>query len=292
MHRCLLHNGEIRTTSELLLAPGQVGFLNGWGVFSTLRVAAGTLFAYDRHYRRMQHDAERLHVPFPFAPDELKRMLLKLVDANGAYESTLRVAAIRNRGGLFEAPDLRRDTDLIAFTTDLNQWGDGVRLGYRPNARFGASPFAGTKYTSWAENLTLYELAHHAGLDEFLLLNEVGEVSECTSANIFSIRGNQIWTPPLSTSGCLPGVTRALLLEEIHIPGLQVTEREISVSEFEASDGSFITSSTRDVLPILSIDREDVSQAPEVVAELSAEFRKLRARYIEADQLRDKMDAA
>ncbi len=288
MHRCLLHNGEIRSTSEPLLAPGQVGFLNGWGVFSTLRVAAGTLFAYDRHYRRMQRDAERLHVPFPFAPDELKRMLLKLVEANGAYEATLRVAAVRNRGGLFEAPDLRRDTDLIAFTTDLNQWGDGVRLGYRPNARFGASPFAGTKYTSWAENLTLYELAHQAGIDEFLLLNEAGEVSECTSANIFIVRSNQIWTPPLSTSGCLPGVTRGLLLEEIHIPGLQIMEHEVSISHLESSAGAFVTSSTRDLLPVLSVDGEELSQSPEVVAEIGAEFRKLRARYIEKEQQKEK----
>lgn len=292
MHRCLLHNSEIRTTSEPLLAPGQVGFLNGWGVFSTLRVASGVLFAFDRHYRRMQHDAERLHVSFPFAPDELKRLLLKLVEANGAYESTLRVAAVRNRGGLFEAPDLRRDTDLVAFTTDLNQWGNGVRLGYRPNARFGASPFAGTKYTSWAENLTLYEMAHQAGLDEYLLLNEAGELSECTSANIFVLRGDQAWTPPLSTSGCLPGVTRALLLEEIRISGLQIIEHDISVSEFETSDGAFITSSTRDVLPVMSVDREALRQSPELVAELATAFRNLRARYIEQELQKGRTYAA
>jgi branched-chain amino acid aminotransferase len=64
VHRFLLHNGALRDNKEALLSPGQVGFLNGWGVFSTLRVSEGVLFAFDRHYARMKRDAARLHVPF------------------------------------------------------------------------------------------------------------------------------------------------------------------------------------------------------------------------------------
>ena len=66
MHRHLLHNGEIRETVELCLSPGQIGLLNGWGVFSTLRVVDGVLFAFERHFDRMRRDAELLRVPFPF----------------------------------------------------------------------------------------------------------------------------------------------------------------------------------------------------------------------------------
>ena len=65
MHRFLLHNGDIRDTSENLVSPGQVGLLNGWGVFSTLRVKDGVLFAWERHYARMRKDAELMHIPFP-----------------------------------------------------------------------------------------------------------------------------------------------------------------------------------------------------------------------------------
>lgn len=280
MHRHLLHNGSIRETSDSLLSPGQVGFLNGWGVFSTLRVCDGVLFAFDRHYRRMARDANLMHVPFEIAPEALRKLLLGLVEANQANNSTLRVAVVRNRGGLFESPRIARDADLVAFTADLADWGEGVRLTYVPNGRFGASPFTGTKVTSWAQNLTWYEQAHQRGFDEVILLNEHGQVSECTSANIFAIGEDGVWTPPLGTSGCLPGVTRAILLEEIQLPGFTIAERELSPSVLEDSEQVFITSTTRDLLPVLSIDDVPLQQNRRSLAVLQQAFSRYRESYV------------
>ena len=128
MHRLLLHNDDIRDSHQKDLAAGQVGLMNGWGVFSTIRVCDGVLFAYERHWERMQRDAMRMHVPFPADGALLKSRLLELVAANGAWNATLRVVVVRNRGGLFEAPDLERDFDVIAFTADVNPWGESARL--------------------------------------------------------------------------------------------------------------------------------------------------------------------
>ena len=75
-------------------------------------------------------------------------------------------------------------------------------------------------------NLTWLESAQHRGFDEVILLNERGEVAECTSANLFIANGNQVWTPPLS-SGCLPGITREVMLGEIHAAGIQVGEKTL-----------------------------------------------------------------
>lgn len=254
--------------------------MNGWGVFSTLRVSDGVLFAFARHYARMQRDAALMRVPFTVTPDELHRSLISLVDANHAFNATLRVALVRNKGGLFEAPQIPTDADLIAFTADLNNWGAGVHLNYVPDGRHGASPFAGLKVTSWAQNLTWHEKAHADGYDEVLLLNEHGHVSECTSANVFIIRGNEILTPPLATSGCLPGVTRAILLEEIRLPAISIREQIVTPAELEAADGAFITSTTRDVLPLLSVDRRPLKQAPEMVNRLQEAFRGYRSAYV------------
>src|SRR6185503_10615698 len=162
--------------------------------------------------------------PFPPGQDWLEQRLHLLIDANKAFNSTLRVAVIRNRGGMFEGPAPMREFDVVAFTADVNRWGDSVKLGLIPNARHAASEFAGTKNLSWSENLTWYERAHEQGLDEVVLLNERGEVSECTSANIFAVQGSEVWTPPL-TAGCLPGITRAVLLEEVRVPGVRVSEK-------------------------------------------------------------------
>lgn len=280
MHRFLLYNGKIRDTREPLVSPGQIGYLNGWGIFSTLRVTEGVLFAYQRHYSRMAHDAKRMRVPFQLSPEALRAHLLELIQANDATEATLRVCIVRNTGGVFESPDLTRQTDLVAFTAGLRNWGAGVKLSYVAHGRHGASPFAGAKIISWAQNLTWYEQAHEDGFDEVVLLNEEGQVSECTSANIFAIQGDRIVTPPLSTSGCLPGVTRAILLEEIRVPGLSIEERELTPSELEASDGVFITSTTRDLLPVLEIDGQRLAQAPETIEVLRRRFQQYRGGYI------------
>jgi branched-chain amino acid aminotransferase len=288
VHRYLLHNSAIREGGEALLSPGQVGFMNGWGVFSTLRVADGVLFAFDRHYERMRRDAELLHVPFRFTPRELELSLLTLVQANQAFNATLRVALVRNKGNLFESPAIARDADLIAFTADLTNWGSGVRLGYMPNARFSACPFAGTKITSWAQNLTWYETAHQRGLDEFILLNERGQISECTSANVFAISGNQVKTPPLSTSGCLPGVTRAILLEEVNVPALSIVEADLTPGELEDSDQVFISSTTRELLPVFEIDGVPLPQKPELLVHLQQAFRQVMGQYVVTHKSRNR----
>jgi len=100
MHSYLLHNDDIRDTSAQDLSAGQVGLLNGWGVFSTIRVYDGIMFAWERHWHRMQIDAAKLRVPFPPEQGWLAQGLYRLIEANRAWNATLRVAIVRNRGGM------------------------------------------------------------------------------------------------------------------------------------------------------------------------------------------------
>ncbi len=253
MHSYLLHNNEIKAGSERCLSPGQVGLLNGWGVFSTIRVIRGVLFAFERHWERMKGDASLMRIPFPADQSEMEEGLYRLVEANQAADSTLRVVVVRNRGGMWEGPDISRDYDLIAFTKAPRNWGESVKVGLVRDARHAGSIFSGTKILSWSHNLVWLEEAQERGFDEVILLNENGEVSECTSANIFVSRGGEVWTPPLS-SGCLPGVTRQLLLTEIHVEGIAIEERNLTLSDVQRADEVFITSTTRGLLPVSSIE--------------------------------------
>jgi branched-chain amino acid aminotransferase len=279
MHRFLLHNGAIRDAHEKSLRAGQVGLLNGWGVFSTLRVADGVIFAFERHWERMQRDAAKMHVPFPTDPLEVKAQIHRLLEANSAWNATLRIMVVRNRGGLFEGPDLERAFDVLAFTKDLSAWGNSVRLTVEPNARYAANGFSGCKILSWAQNLTLYEEAHQRGFDEAVLLNEHGEVSECTSANIFAATAGEVFTPPLG-SGCLPGVTRELLLEVVRVPGITVTERELKPQDLERADQVFITSTTRDLLPAVFIEGLNIHNRGSVVDRLVKALEEYRQEYV------------
>jgi branched-chain amino acid aminotransferase len=284
MHRYLLHNDEIRDNGDKVVSPGQVGLVNGWGVFSTIRVQDGVMFAWERHWARMQRDANRMRVPFPEQAKWLEERLYRLIDANQAVNSTLRVIVVRNRGGMWEGP-AERAFDVIAFTAALNNWGESVKLGLVPQARHAASEFAGTKYLSWSENLARYERAHAEGFDEVVLLNERGELAECTSANIFLVKEDQVWTPPLSC-GCLPGVTRALLLEEIRVPGIAISEKVILPAELETADEVFITSTTRDLMPVQAVEGFKIRQGRKVRDRLQQAFLDYTRAYVAA-RIRD-----
>jgi branched-chain amino acid aminotransferase len=279
MHRYLLHNDDILDAHQKTLGAGQVGLLNGWGVFSTMRVSDGVLFAFERHWHRMQRDAERMHVPFPRDLESLKSQLLRLVEANAAWNATLRAVVVRNHGGMFEGPGIDRDYDLIAFTRDLTPWGDNARLAVKPHGRHAQSEFAGLKILSWAQNLTWYEEAHQRGFDEVVLLNERGEVAECTSANIFVANGREVSTPPLN-SGCLPGVTRELLLEEVRVPGIRVAERTLLPADLEQASQVFVTSTTRDLLPVSDVEGLKIQSEGTVCGELVTALQEYRQNYV------------
>ncbi len=280
LHRYILHNSEIREASEPVLRAGQVGLLSGWGVFSTMKVAGGVLFAYERHWARMERDAAAFHVTLPGSRDDVHERLLSLVTANQAFNSTMRVVCVRNTGGMWQGPSGGHVTDLIALTAGSKNWGEGVKLCYTPQARHSQCNFAGTKVLSWGMNLTWLENAQARGCDETILLNERGEVSECTSANIFIARCAEVLTPPLS-SGCLPGITREILVSEIRVPGYTIREQTLTPADLETADDVFITSTTRDLLPVLEIEGRKIAPRGNARQTLQSAFTDYACRYLE-----------
>ncbi len=274
IHSHIFHNGEIREASTPLLMAGQVGLLSGWGVFSTLRVKDGALFAWERHWARMNRDARLLNVTMPTDEAKLEQALMELARVNGRPNCTLRLVVVRNGRSYFAGPlPDGRESDVIAFTADSKDWGHSVRLTVQPNARFAASEFAGAKMLSWSANLVWAERAQQQGFDETILLNEHGRVAECTSANIFAMSGNEVWTPPVS-DGCLPGITREVLLQELRVPGVRILERGLTVSDLEAADEVCITSTTRDLLPVREIAGKTLGSKGEVREKVTAAFRE------------------
>jgi branched-chain amino acid aminotransferase len=281
LHRFVLHNDQLQESTALSLAPGQVGLLSGWGVFTTLRVTEGVLFAWERHWARIQRDAAAFHVPLPEDSEKVRRLLLELVEANHVPDCTLRLVIVRNGGGMWAGPSNGRASDVIALTADSKDWGDGVKLAYVREARHAASQFTGTKILSWAMNLTWLESAQARGFDEVILLNERGEVAECTSANLFIANGSRVSTPPLS-SGCLPGITREVLLAEVRAPGIRVEEKALQPGDLEAADEVFITSTTRELLPVFQIEDKKIGRTDHTRQALARAFSEYVRNYVAA----------
>jgi branched-subunit amino acid aminotransferase/4-amino-4-deoxychorismate lyase len=252
IHRLVFHNDRIGPVEEARFSPGQAGLLNGWGLFTTLRIFRGEAFAFERHWRRLEKDAGRIQLPFPFDPAVVRRQLGELLAANRVVEGTARIYLIYNRNGFWVSDEPLPEVDLYLCTAGLPPHADSARLGIAENGRHAASPLAGVKTTAWLNNVWHLAEAQKAGWTEVILLNERRDVAECTSANIFCVKDGAVFTPPLS-SGCLEGVTRSVLLEIASRAGVPVREKTVSLEDLFAADEVFITSTNRTLLGVSEI---------------------------------------
>jgi branched-chain amino acid aminotransferase len=276
IHRYIHHNGRMQTIEETRLSPGQAGLMAGWGLFSTLRICQGVPFAFERHWRRLSRDAARTRVPFPFDADHVRGQLMELVRANGVTEGTARIYAIYNKFGFWQSDEPAPQVDLLLYTAGLPPHHEPGRLDLREQGRHAASPLAGVKVTSWLNNVWNYAEAQARGFNEVVLLNERGEVAECTAANIFCVRRGTVETPPLS-AGCLEGVTRGLLLELAPPAGVPFVERTLLPEDLYSADEIFITSTNRSLLGIGEIAGHNYAAAP---GPITQKLEKMFAAYM------------
>ena len=261
IHRYIFHNGHIVPVEQARLSPGQAGLLNGWGLFTTMRIFQGEPFAFERHWKRLQKDAARTRIPFAFDAEEVRSRLRELLQRNEVREGTARIYAIYNKVGFWQSSESLPEVDLIFCTAGLPSYREPVRLSLCEHGRHAASPLAGTKVTSWIFNVWTLQGAQQRGFDEALLLNERGEIAECTAANIFCARGGRVFTPPLS-SGCLEGVTRGILLDIAPATGISVEEKTLRPEELYAADEVFITSTNRSLLGVSEVEGRKFANAP------------------------------
>lgn len=261
IHRNIFHNDRLMPIEQVRLSPGQAGLLNGWGLFTTLRVVNGVPFAFERHWKRLQRDAERTHLPFPFDAEVVRSRLAEIIRANRVQDGTARIYAVYNRVGFWCSDESFPEVDLILYTADLPTYRQTARLALREHGRYAASPLVSVKTTAWLNNVWhLYE-AQRAGWDEVVLLNERGEVAECTAANIFCVKGGTVWTPPLS-SGCLEGITRGVLMEISGETGVPVKERTLKPEDLYTADEVFICSTNRTALGVEEVQGHKFAGAP------------------------------
>jgi branched-chain amino acid aminotransferase len=151
--------------------------------------------------------------------------------------------------------------DLIIYSAGLPPHREVVRLALREHGRHAASPLAGVKTISWLNNVWAVAEANKEDFDEVLMLNERGEVAECTSANIFAVREGKILTPPLN-SGCLEGVTRGILMETAPEAGLPVVEQALRPEDLFSADEVFISSTNRNLINVSEIAGHQIANAP------------------------------
>ncbi len=233
MHPFVFHNDRLLRLEQVRLSPGQAGLLNGWGLFTTLRVYDGVPFAFERHWNRLTRDADRVQLPLTHQGAAVLDCVRQVIAANQAQQGCIRIYFILNKGTIWSSDETAPAVDLLICSIDLPVRVGPTQLGVMAHGRHAANPLAGTKVTSWLNNAWHLEQAHRRGFEDAILLNERNEVVECTAANIYCVQGQRVSTPP-GSSGCLLGVTREILMELAPQAGVSITERTLSVEGLRA----------------------------------------------------------
>ena len=261
IHSYVFHNDQLLPIEKVRLSPGQAGLICGWGLFTTVRIVRGEAFAYERHWRRLEKDAAIIRLPMPYTGPRVRVHLQEVIRANKVSDGCARIYLVYNQAGFWRSDEEMPQVDLIIYTAPLPEYREPVRLALREHGRHAGSPLAGVKSISWLPNVWAVAEAQKAGFDEVVLLNERGEVAECTAANIFVVRGEKIFTPPL-TSGCLEGVTRGILFEIAPEAGLSVAEQTLHPEDLYSADEVFISSTNRNIIGVGEINGHRIAAAP------------------------------
>jgi branched-chain amino acid aminotransferase len=253
-------DGELVSPSDAKVSVFDHGFTVGDGVFETLKLIGGRPFALRRHLARLQRSATGLGLAVPLGEQRLRAAIDEVVAAAGPDAGRLRITltggAAPLGSGRGEAPPT-----LVIAAGPQEPWQPDTAAVTVPWPRNERSATAGLKTTSYAENVVALAEARKVDATEAVLPNTAGNVCEGTGTNVFFHVGGQLLTPSL-LSGCLAGVTRALVLELLD----DADEEDLPMSVLAEADEVLLTSSTRDVQPLRALDGRPLPGADGPVA--------------------------
>lgn len=247
-------NGRLVPDAEATTSARDHGFVVGDGVFEAVKIDHGNPFALTRHLARMDRSAAGIGLP-GFDVDTVRRAAHEVVDANrelltGAYD-LLRIT-FTGGPGLLGSGRVGGAPTLVLGVTPGHDPDPETAVVTVPYRRNDVGALTGLKTTSYGENVVALAAAHAAGASEAVFANTRGQLCEGTGTNVFVVRDGELLTPPLA-SGCLAGITRALVLE-----WHGGREADLPYDALTTSDEVFLTSTARDVQAVVAVDGRPV----------------------------------
>lgn len=247
-------DGGLRDIESARVSVLDHGLTVGDGIFETVKAVDGKPFALTRHLDRLTRSARGLGLPDPDL-DEARRACAAVLEANPMPLGRLRITYT---GGLGPLGSDRGDhgPTLVVAVGETTRRPDTTAVVTVPWTRNERGAVTGLKTTSYAENVVALARAHEQGASEALFGNTAGRLCEGTGSNVFVVLDGELHTPPLA-SGCLAGITRALVVE-----WLGAKETDLPLDVLERADEVFLTSTLRDVQAVHRVDGRELPGAP------------------------------
>ena len=233
------------------------GFTVADGVFETLLVNDGEVFAVDRHLVRLAKSASGLGIAMPDV-SAIKNAISQVLATNSLIEFGRMRVTVTSGAGPLGSDRTSTSATLVISLAEQAAWPASTKILLVPWTRNENSPLAGLKATSYAENVYALDAAKRQGFSEAVFCDTSGRLCEGTGSNIFLVKDDQIFTPS-DASGLLRGITRDLVIEWANDSGFTVVERDVNPMELWDADEVFITSSTRDIHPVSELAKLDTS---------------------------------
>ncbi|UGY94952.1 aminotransferase class IV [Streptomyces gobiensis] len=247
-------DGQLRDPDSARVSVLDHGLTVGDGVFETLKATDGKSFALTRHLDRLASSARGLGLPEPDRA-EVRRACAAVLEANPMPLGRLRITYT---GGLSPLGSDRGETGptLVVAVGETARRPDTTAVITVPWVRNERGALTGLKTTSYAENVVALARARQQAASEALFGNTVGQLCEGTGSNVFVVLDGELHTPPLA-SGCLAGITRALVRE-----WTGATETDLPLDALDRAEEVFLTSTLRDVQAVRRIDGRELPGAP------------------------------
>ena len=254
-------NGEYLPRDEARVSVLDRGFLFGDGVYEVIPVFGGKLMRIDEHLERLQRSLDRVSLQSPLSSDDLKSVFEQLLQQNPGNDRSVYLQITR---GVLPVRDLSLGATptptIFAMVNEIKPV-DPVRLEQGIDAitiadfRWKACDI---KSISLIANVMLRLQANQENATDAIMVRD-GVVTEGTASNIFIVRDGVLVTPPKSDC-LLPGITRDLVIELARKHDIEVQERDINEDELMQADEVWLTSSTREIAPVVSINKQTVGE--------------------------------
>jgi len=252
-------DGALTEVDEARVSPMDHGLLTGDGVFETMRVYDRRIFAWDRHLDRLAHSAGALVLALPERAT-LRAAADAVIASSPERDGRLRITITGGPAPLGSERGETPPTVIVAMGT-LRPFPPTEAVVVVPWTRNEHGATAGLKTISYAENVRALAHAHALGASEAVFANTRGDLCEATGSNVFVATDGVVCTPPRD-AGCLLGVTRALVIGCCADLDIECREEPVSLAALRGADEAFLTSSTREVQGIASVDGVALPVAP------------------------------
>lgn len=229
--------------------------LYGMGVFTTIAIYDGKPFLWDKHWRRLSDNALRVGVDLSnFSEDQTRKSLSDTLSGNEVVNGRARMTFYDETESKLWSEKTERKTSLSIITRDFPLALNNFRLAISSDRVNTLSRLTGIKSCNYLDKILALDEAKARGLNEAIQINERGEITSATMANIFWFKDNTLYTPNLQT-GCLAGTTREFVLEN-----LDCREVEDSIDSLHAADAIFLTSAGLGVVQVAEFETRKLSR--------------------------------